>query len=245
MKPEERQAHLSRLRELLAQIESGEINAGPSNEEAMEQLRAEIAVFEAGTPLDREPGFVSVGHPYPSGRILPGSLLLHPDSAPMMMILGLGSPSPADFAAFHFKEGWIEFALVPMGKLLVTLIRFPTKIISEQVRWGLWMDVPWAHRKDNAFDPKILHLETQDTRYLVSCLLVDSDTNLVVGMQAFTLSPHYSRMYERELASRLNGPPITPEEYVRLADTYQRQYPVPKKLLGRAIVRCKAGLPGK
>lgn len=203
-----------------------------------------------------EPGMLAVGQPFTIFPVPDGTIGFYPDAIPMMVVIGIGSPIQSDLDAFHMSapgtgnggpEGWIEFALVPLGQLLVTMIRFPVKATGRG--WGHWMETPWSHRKDSWFD--LEPLETTDdadpkfVRYGISCCLVDSDTNLVLGLRFFTLSPHYSQALHRELGKRLSAPPITPEEYVRLVQEYQTRYQEPKQLLDKAIVRCKAGLPGK
>jgi len=238
------QRRVEKLRALMAQIETGEIQGVPNNEAAIEELQKEILATQEGrSTATGEPGAYVQGGLWPHGPVPDATLGYYPEDLSHQLVLGVGSPVPEDFWAF--QQNHVEFALIPMGKLLVTVVRWPSTTIGKGHGWGYWCDAPWAHTKEMWFDLKPLELEGSDpqsVRYGVQVFMIDSDTNRIAAMRFFTLSPHYSRTYHRELAERLSASPITRGEFCQLADAYQARYPNPKMMLDRAVARCKAGL---
>lgn len=177
---------------------------------------------------------LTVGQPWPHGTLYPNTMGFHIWSGGQCMLLvSTPSPRPDEIASFHSTDGWVEFALVPIGDLLVTVVKFPD---------AEWADSSWAN-VEGWEPPDLDNPEPPNERYQVMVCLADSDSGLVAGLRAFTLSPHYSQMFYKATMDRMARPPISLEEFNRQVTKYQADHPRPKTLLPRALVRCKAGLP--
>lgn len=177
---------------------------------------------------------LAVGQPWPHGALYPNTMGFHIWSGGQLMLLvSMPSPTEREVESFHATDDWVEFALVPIRDLLVTAVKFPD---------AEWADSAWANVAGWEA-PDLPKPEPPDERYQVMVCLADSDSGLVVGLRAFTLSPHYSRLYHQFTTAWMARKPITLEEFNRQVSAYQAEHPHPKTLLARAVARCKAGLP--
>ena len=183
------------------------------------------------TPASPQPEMyaITVGQPFyrrvESGcqfNYSPSGDHVDPDQAPHVeFILGFDAPTPREIEGFH--NGVFEAVLVELEQTPFVCIRFcrtlteNRKLVHREVIG--WQECPVHPVAAQGYVPPE---PAPPYRWLLSLILVDSATQLVAGLRAFTLGTEFCQAFARSMQRHRDDYSSITQHLDKLRDMYAR-----------------------
>lgn len=174
---------------------------------------------------------ISVGNPYPSELNITGPILQFSKSGINILNI-ISNPDEFEINLARNTNIGIKIGYVSYGR--IGLLLFDFKGFSFEVPFDAGIEKP-----ENIPD---LSLESDSSRLLLNIISVDSsNSNIVFGLRAITLSPRITRYFAKKISEQKKQP-ISFESYSKLVDELYLKYPTYKSIVKFALAFDKAGL---
>lgn len=157
------------------------------------------------------------------------------------LVIFLSGPKPEEVSGI--RSGKAEFALLVERGLILLLFQFhraglaPMGATKTAMPWSEavfnWWRLPEGERRVPGDEP------TEESRQLLSVLLVDASTGILLVIRAVTLSPEFTEALRSAIRAQALAEKFLGEEEV-LASLYQR-YPQTSGMVRDASARCTGG----
>jgi hypothetical protein len=183
--------------------------------------------------MDKPAWVLTVGQPFSPDRTVwdNGRFEYRYFSGNHLLQICIASPSALEMEGF--QKGRIHVALYEQKKVLFFLFK-----IDQLFDWS---DQPLSVRLLPESDQEIPDLPS-GMRTLLSLVLVDARTGLVLALRAVTYSHHFSALFRKALV-RQKEDTFSREEHLATIASVYRSIGNPKALAKAAMVMERAGMP--
>lgn len=136
-----------------------------------------------------------------------------------------------------FKQSEAEFAIIEAGPIAVLAFKF-----GEHIPWSdAAFNVLDGGRASATIIAAIKQSANEGTRALLTCVLVESKTNLIVAGSAMSISPSLTSELNDVLRRQVANGPISDTEMLGRTNALYAKFPSTESLLRVALARSRGG----